>query len=204
MKTENTKNVIIKNKKRTRIICYISLVVLVILLFIPPAFRAFIKEKQVEEKKSVVLILSCNKLDESISSTFLNDEPQNLLYKIKGDKTITIAPDEETGATIGVVDNLDDNPPTDDPTNQTENQVETIDPNNPNSTDSKESLYEILKPYSVVSYDEESDTTSVRTNMPDLRGYGYYQPLFGTASNQQNLFQNYGFTCTSTIQTFSQ
>ena len=59
MKTENTKNVIIKNKKRTRIICYISLVVLVILLFIPPAFRAFIREKR-EEKKSIVLILSCD------------------------------------------------------------------------------------------------------------------------------------------------
>lgn len=79
----NVQVVKISNVKRNTIICYICLAFLVILLFLPVALRAFIKEKDPAQQK-IIEILNCNKTDESVSSTFLNGEPRNIHYQIFG------------------------------------------------------------------------------------------------------------------------
>ena len=75
-----------KKKKTKRVLCYIALVFLVILLFTPLVFKiAFKESKPKEEKKEdIISSLSCEKGIESISSSFKNDEPQNIAYRIKG------------------------------------------------------------------------------------------------------------------------
>ena len=87
-----------KNKKDHRILCYIGLVILIILLLLPFLLRIFGKnlyQKQ-ETKKDEVIVLSCNKQNEMISSTFLNNEPQNIEYRIKGDYSSKDETDIET------------------------------------------------------------------------------------------------------------
>ena len=99
MDNKNKKVAVKKNKKMIRRLCYVSLVLLVILLLTPPLLRAFVKEKEENpEPPKVVTVLSCEKENESVSSTFLNQDPQNLLYKIKGNYTETkeLTPDEKT------------------------------------------------------------------------------------------------------------
>ena len=73
-----------KNKTLKKILCYFALVILIVLLFTPMAFRIAFKEKKEEPKKDVVYILKCNKGDESISSTFLNEQPHKITYTITG------------------------------------------------------------------------------------------------------------------------
>ena len=72
------------NKKGKKILCYISLVVLIILLILPPVFRLVFKEEKVEEKKDIVEILKCNNEKETVISSFLNSEPQRIQYTING------------------------------------------------------------------------------------------------------------------------
>ena len=81
---ENAKTSIKKGKTIKKVLCYFGLVVLVILLFIPWVFRLVFKEKAPVVKKEVVTVLSCEKSGESIRSTFVNDEPMSILYKIVG------------------------------------------------------------------------------------------------------------------------
>lgn len=82
---ENATN-ISKKKKTKKVLCYIALVILVILLFTPLVFKlAFKESKPKEEKKEdIISSLSCEKGIESISASFINDEPQNIAYRIKG------------------------------------------------------------------------------------------------------------------------
>ena len=72
------------NKKGKIILCYFGLVVLIILLAIPPVFRLVFQEQKEEVKKDVVDILKCEKPEESVVSTFLNNIPQNIQYSILG------------------------------------------------------------------------------------------------------------------------
>ena len=84
---ENTKTTINKNRKLKIILCYFSLLVLIVLLLLPPALRMLVNEKKEPEVVKAVTILSCERDKESISSTFLNQDPQNILYKLKGNYT---------------------------------------------------------------------------------------------------------------------
>ena len=87
-----------KNKGDNRLLCYIGLVILIILLLLPPALRLFGKNLYVKEpvKKDEILILSCNKQNESINATFLNKEPQYIDYIIKGDYSVNTNEENET------------------------------------------------------------------------------------------------------------
>ena len=78
--------------KESRLLCYVGLIFLIVLLLLPPGLRIFGKDlyKKEEKKKDEVIVLSCTKKDESISSTFLNGEPQNIDYRIKGDYSVNI------------------------------------------------------------------------------------------------------------------
>lgn len=81
-------NAIGNNKKINLILCYVGLFFLVILLIMPPVFRLVFKEKKEEVKKNVVVTMRCNKENEEVNSTFLNDEPQVIQYSIIGDYSI--------------------------------------------------------------------------------------------------------------------
>ena len=76
-----------KKKSDHFALCYLGLGVLVFLLLLPVALRLFGKNlyEKKEVKKDVVTLLNCNKKSETVSSTFLNEDPKNLNYKIGGD-----------------------------------------------------------------------------------------------------------------------
>ncbi len=229
MKKENTQEVIARKKKQNKILCYFGLVILIFLLFLPPALRLFVAEKK-ELKKDINEILTCDKADESISATFLNDKPQSVLYKMKGDHTVTETsnPDEETddsavsssdnntSSTTAAVDNdstkLVDEAPTniDDQTKQEEpgenktedGESQTPGENSNTGTDeldgNAKSFFELVKPYSKVTYNEEEDITEVRIIVSDLEGMNEYQTVFSTVSGQKSYYETEGFSCTST------
>ena len=65
----------------------ISLVLLIILLLLPPSLRWFASDlyKDNEEKpKDVVTVLNCVKDDETVNTTYFNDNPYNYQYTIRG------------------------------------------------------------------------------------------------------------------------
>lgn len=91
-----------KTKGDNRILCYIGLTILIILLLLPPMLRLFGKNLYIKEqvKKDELIILRCNKQNESISSTFLNKEPQYIDYIIKGDYSVKV--EEENNDVVEV------------------------------------------------------------------------------------------------------
>lgn len=90
------------NKKVKKVFCYIGLFFLFILLIIPPVFRLVFKEKEVVIKKDIITTMRCDKENESVASTFLNDEPQVIQYSIVGDYSIK-SESETTGKTENVL-----------------------------------------------------------------------------------------------------
>jgi len=186
MKKENTQISIAKKKKQTRIMCYVGLVFLSILLFLPVALRIFVKEEPTDEPKSnVVVVLNCNKVDESISSSFLNDEPQNISYTLKGDYTIVSNPDEEISSSEINASSETQSNPTPTPFVDNSKLVDVRD----------ESLLEILRPYSSITYDPSDNTTSIRTNVSYLRNNSEYKSYFDNINTQLSYFTSQGFTC---------
>ena len=87
-----------KKKKDYSNLCYFSLVMLGIFLLIPPVFRWVGKDwyKKEEKKSEVIEILVCTKDRDSIRSSFLGGEPQNLDYKFKGEYTLNKTDDNIT------------------------------------------------------------------------------------------------------------
>lgn len=65
---------------------YLSIFILVILLFLPWGLRTFAKDvyKTPEKPKDIIETLSCNKLNESMSITYLNGKTHNIAYNITG------------------------------------------------------------------------------------------------------------------------
>ncbi len=213
MKKENTQAVIAKKKKNIRTTCYVSLVILVILLLLPVFLRKFVSDEEEEPVvKDVGVVISCNKLDESISSTFLNGLPQNLLYQIKGDYTTISTPDEidetsvENNVNTGVISNsgaaviedsstmendvdmpIDDNNVDDSSVDENE-----IDPNKPKT------LMDFIRSYSTISYEEAEDITSFRLVVEDLTGVDGYASKFSNIDAQLDYFASQGFSCTQT------
>ena len=209
MKKESTKEAIAKKKKNTKAICYVSLVILVILLLLPPVLRLLNtsgdggNKKSKEDKKEGV-VLSCEKAEESISSTFLNGEPQSILYKVKGnysDTSIT-NPDEEyypdpiEGAdnteTDGVSSSVDSGEVTDN------NSIEPTEQPIENSMVNDKPVLTLLRPYSSIEYNEEAGITSFRVYVPDLRDKDFYQSYLKTVESQEAYFKSHNFSCSKT------
>ncbi len=76
--------------------------VLFILLLLPPGLRIFgkdlYKEKKITKPIDEVEMLSCTKINETISTSFLNGKAYNIKYSISGNHTVeeeTMLPDEE-------------------------------------------------------------------------------------------------------------
>ena len=93
---ENAKSNIKKNKMFKKILCYFGLVVLNILLFAPMICRIAFKDTKPKVKEDVIVILNCEKTDESVRSTFVNDEPINISYNIRGNYEQATDEDIET------------------------------------------------------------------------------------------------------------
>ena len=149
-------------------LCYFGLIILTFLLFLPPALRIFGKDLYVKEekKKDEIIILNCKKENESINSTFLNGEPKNLEYLIKGNYTVTTNEEEES------------------------------ETSEKDKEDNQNTLLVYIKPYSQVKYDEEKDITSYNVKTIDLKQINNYPETFSTVDNQQNYFTKLNFSCT--------
>ena len=169
-----------KNRKLKVILCYFGIVILIILLALPPVFRTvFTERKKVET--SIVTVLSCEKAGESISSTFLNDVPQNILYIVGGDYSKGLANPDEL-----------------DPLQVDEMEITTPDNNEEtnNSEDSYNPLLDKLKPFSEATYDEASDTTSLKIKVESMLNSGDYELIFANIAKQELYYESQGFTCT--------
>jgi len=201
------KETLARKKKNTRIICYVSLVVLVILLLLPPALRLFTTSTEthkVEEKEGIVL--SCEKANESINSTFLNGEPQSILYKIKGnylDEPIN-NPDEEIDYLQDPEDtNIDNNVKnnTTDSTldsNAIDNDSNVINEQPIEVNLSDKSVFTLLKPFSSIEYDEATNITSLRITVPNLKNQEIYQNILKSVTDQESYFKSQDFSCSKT------
>ena len=156
-----------KKKSDNRLLCYIGLFFLVVFLLLPPALRWFGKNLYVKEKvkKDEVLVLSCNKTGEKLDSSFLNGEPQNIKYTVKGNHSTTINKEEEN-------------------TGDTNTQVT-----------SKNNLMELISPYAKIEYDQEENKTIFSVKVSDLKVLENYTPLFSSVSNQEEYFSSQAFYC---------
>ncbi len=163
---ENVKENRAKSKKLKHALCYLCLITLIVLLFVPHVFRIVFKEKEKEEVKDVVTILKCNKEDESISSTFLNDEPKNLAYK----------------TTINFINEIN--------INEEENK-DTIETN----TNPSYQMVKKFLNYSNINYDETNNTASININTGNLKDSSDYVEIFGTIALQERYFASNGFVC---------
>ena len=162
-----------KNKKLKHALCYFSLVILVILLFTPMVFRiVFSEKKKNNTNKSVVTILQCNKANESIRSSFLNDVPQNISYTISGNHAIEKESEEEQ------VD-LDE---------KEEENTQNSDASNPIITK--------FSSYSSFIYNEQNNSSSMSFNVEVTKGTVDYELHFSTITVQEEYFKSQGFSCT--------
>lgn len=169
---ENVQSNMAKNKKLKHVMCYFALVILVILLFVPLAFKIIFKEKEPEKQPDVVTILLCNKGDESISSTFLNDDPKNLSYSIPA-------------ANVDIKE--EDNKENQDNQDSTE-QASTEETANP--------VLRKLINYAAITYNEEKTIASINFSVESTRGSIDYETIFSNVASQKEYFQTQGFTCT--------
>lgn len=194
MGNSNTKVVISKKKKQTKIICYISLFVLVVLLFMPLITRTFVKEKEEPKKKDVAIILNCNKADESINSTFVNGVPQSILYKVRGNRVEVNTPDEENNT-----NDVDNQSMTEAATSE-ENIVTTTPTPEPITDQNNDSMtpYDIFKSVSIAEYDEVEGVTTMRVDPSYLNSFDRYTPYFSTLDLQESYYNSHGFSCTKT------
>ena len=129
MKKENTKEAIAKKKKRTKIACYIGLVVLAIMIAVPPLLRKYVPDTSDENKKEL-LVINCNKANESLNSSFVNGKPQNILYSVKGNIYEENNPDEE----MGLIDNENNNDALSENTSQDNEDMSSLDSSIDNTT----------------------------------------------------------------------
>ena len=87
---ENLQVVKARKKERTKKICIATLVISIILLLLPPVLRILVEPPPPPEK-TIVSVLSCNRGSDSLSSTFLNGDPQYITYIVNGDQTVEVA-----------------------------------------------------------------------------------------------------------------
>ena len=160
-------NNVTKKKTINKVLCYIGLVLLIVLLFLPPIFRLAFKEKPEEKVKDVVLMLSCEKANESYKSTFKNGEPQSVLYKAVGNYEVSDTEEQPVDTTT------------------TETEVTT-----PQMVDK-------LKEYATFSYTENIDTSEFRVDIIKLANSLDYAKIFSSLENQESYLKSIGFSCSS-------
>ena len=185
-----------KNRKGKIALSYITLIILVVLLFLPLIFRITFVEK-VERDEQIVTTLSCVKENESITGTFLNDEPQVVIYNIKGDYQIKTA--EE------ISENDDENVKNDESNNIS--LGDTLLDNNPASTNTKSTnvdneLFEKLRELAEPTYNENEDMTTLRINVKDIIQTKDYESIFNNLNNQEKYYTIQGFTCNKKTEKF--
>ncbi len=163
---DNVKGNITKKRTFKKVLSYICLVILIVLLFVPMAFRIIFKAKEDDTPKTIVEILTCDKEGESISSTFKNSVPQNLLYQVKGDFSIK----EEN--------------PTTTPDEILADQSTNVSP-----------LIKKIKNYSSIEYSPESDISSFTLNMTSIKESDDYDLIFININNQEYYYTSIGFNC---------
>ncbi len=156
-----------KKKKNNNYLYYIGLVILVILLLLPPGLRLFASDLYVEEeeKVDVIKILSCNKVDESISSSFVNEIPQNIDYKIKGDYRLN-----DYDANVGYVEEVG---------------KDVI----------KSTLMPIIRPFAKITYDEVENITTFNVDVASLKEISEYESFFSNLQNQLSYYNLQAFYC---------
>ncbi len=164
-----------KKSRDLSILCYISLVILFILLLLPPMLRLFGKDLYVqkeEKKKDEVIILTCDKQDENINSTFLNGEPQVIEYHIKGDHSVAVND-------VKLKDETDDS-------QQLADEIEV------------NIFIELIRPFAKIEYREDINETSLKVKVSDLKELEEYDSVFSTFDNQQKYLLDQFFTCQKT------
>lgn len=170
-----------KNKMKHNL-CYVGLVVLIILLFIPPMFRLFIKDKDSgkEKKDPVYIALNCNKSDESINATFEDGIPQNIMYKVKGNVSKN-NPDEVSTTETNMVDS------------NSLNQNSTSNTKTPFNDDA--TVYDILTKFGEFEYLENEGNSVIRIPYSIITAVEGYDLVFGTINGQENFYTSRGFSC---------
>ena len=145
-------------------------------MFLPLGLRIFGKDlyKKSEETKKVVELLSCNKSNETISSTFLNSVPQNFQYKVKGNYLETLVPDSQEE--IEVAD---------------ENDV-----NNKNDSLNDNELITVIQKYSKVTYDDAKDISTFTIELNKVTDYPTELSNFKSLQSQTDYLKTLGFSCT--------
>ena len=193
-----------KKKKMKHNLCYVGLVVLTIFLLLPVAFRLFIRdpdeEKTKEEEKKVYISLSCIKGEESISSTFLNDKPQSIMYKVKGNKVSTNNPDEvdenAEDSTVSVASSDNQTSGTMDSNTVNNNVVEGNNSTSSSVFGDNETVVDVLSKIIPLQYDSNEDVSIIKMNYSYISANPDYNAIFGTIKGQETFFQSRGFSCT--------
>ena len=63
-----------------RILCYVTIVVCLILIIIPPVFRVIRKPVEKPIKQPKIVNLTCTKVDEKIITVYTDNEPTKIRY----------------------------------------------------------------------------------------------------------------------------
>ena len=156
------------------------MIILIVFLLLPPGLRLFGKNLYYKEevKKDVVSVLSCTKGDESVRTTYLNDNPYNMNYMIAGDYTPK--------------DNV-----ANENTEEVKEEQEEVQENTqePKTND----MIENIKTAASITYNQESNMTSfsvmismVESNSEKLKNYTK------KLQEQQGYYSSNGFSCTIT------
>ena len=179
-----------KKKKNKRILCYFGLVILFILLLTPPLLRLFVSEDSGKETKKVEYIaLNCTKGDESISATFADGVPQNIMYKVNGnlvDNSLNEnLPDVDSStSTIQSVEGASSQEVTTNP--QTSNESSIID---------SASIKEIFSSFKRFEYDSVENVSTIRLTNSEIKSNAVYSAELETINKQENLYTSRGFSC---------
>ncbi len=157
------------------VLLYLALFILVILLLLPPGLRLFGKDLYNEPKfvkpKDILEILSCTKINESISSTFMNGKPLNIKYEINGNFVPEETNDEK--------ENQDINP--DEVDNEEKNQI-----------------IEGLKKYADIKYDEAKNSTKFQIGLDSFDTVPEEMQIFNKSINEMNAYYSeLSFSCTT-------
>ena len=187
-----------KKKKMKHNLCYVGLVVLIILLLTPPLLRLFVSDDSGEETKKVIyMALNCTKEDESISSTFADGVPQNIMYSVKGN-LLDNAPDE-------IDNNLTENEnvaEVDSSVNTTQDiggvnneGVGNEQTTNSSSISESVTVREIFRTYKNFEYDANENISVIRLNEGEIKSVAIYAEELSTINKQENIYTSRGFSC---------
>lgn len=90
------------------VLLYFALVILVFLLLLPPGLRLFgrnlYSERNIKKQDNTLEILDCNKINESISTSFVNGKAYNIKYTISGNHVPEKEISDEENPDEGIVD----------------------------------------------------------------------------------------------------